>query len=78
MDTEKESLFRGTLRYLRGFMIWVIIGLCLGLVAYIWCGALIPATDPITAAAIGVVSGLCATGVHQVWKQNFKETENDG
>ena len=32
MDTEKESLFRGTLRYLRGFMIWVIIGLCLGLV----------------------------------------------
>lgn len=32
MDTEKEPLVLGTLRYLRGFMIWVIIGLCLGLI----------------------------------------------
>ena len=54
-----------------------IFGLCLGLVAYIWCGALIPATDPITAAAIGVVSGLTATGIHQIWKQNFKENDNE-
>lgn len=28
-----------------------------------------PAADPITAAAIGVVSGLAATGAHQVYKQ---------
>lgn len=28
-----------------------------------------PATDPITAVAIGIVSGLAATGVHQIYKQ---------
>ena len=28
-----------------------------------------PAYDPITAAAVGVVSGFAATGVHQVYKQ---------
>ena len=28
-----------------------------------------PATDTITALAIGIVSGLAATGVNQVWKQ---------
>ena len=28
-----------------------------------------PAFDPITAAAVGVVSGFAATGVHQVYKQ---------
>jgi hypothetical protein len=31
-----------------------------------------PATDPITAAAIGVVSGLAATGAHQIYKQLTK------
>lgn len=34
-----------------------------------------PATDPITAMAIGVVSGLAATGAHQVYKQ-LTEGEN--
>lgn len=28
-----------------------------------------PATDVITAAAVGIVSGLAATGVHQIGKQ---------
>lgn len=28
-----------------------------------------PATDPLTAIAIGIVSGLAATGAHQVYKQ---------
>lgn len=32
MDTEHESLFLGSVRYLRGFLIWVSIGACLGLV----------------------------------------------
>lgn len=32
-----------------------------------------PASDPITAAAVGVVSGLAATGAHQVCKQLKKE-----
>ncbi len=37
-----------------------------------------PASDPITAAGIGVVSGLAATGVHQACKQikDTKETKD--
>lgn len=36
-----------------------------------------PATDPITAAAIGVVSGLAATGAHQIYKQLSESIEDD-
>lgn len=32
-----------------------------------------PANDPITAAAVGVVSGLAATGANQIYKQMTKE-----
>ena len=35
-----------------------------------------PAADPITAAAIGVVSGLASTGAHQVYKQLTGEEKN--
>lgn len=36
-----------------------------------------PAKDPITAIAVGIVSGLAATGSHQVYKQLMgKENEN--
>lgn len=28
-----------------------------------------PATDPVTAIAVGIVSGLAATGTHQIFKQ---------
>ena len=31
-----------------------------------------PAADPLTAIAIGIVSGLAATGAHQVYKQLTK------
>ena len=34
-----------------------------------------PAADPITAAAIGVCSGLSATGAHQIYKQLAKDDE---
>lgn len=34
-----------------------------------------PATDPLTAIAIGIVSGLAATGAHQVYKQLTKQDE---
>lgn len=54
-----------------------VFGLALGLAAYIWCGNLIPATDPITAAAIGIVSGLTATGVNQIYKQAKKGENNE-
>ena len=32
-----------------------------------------PATDPLTSIAIGIVSGLAATGAHQIYKQLTKE-----
>ena len=32
-----------------------------------------PAADPLTAVAIGIVSGLAATGAHQIYKQLTKE-----
>lgn len=34
-----------------------------------------PAADPLTAIAIGIVSGLAATGAHQVYKQLTKQDE---
>ena len=45
-----------------------VCGLCLGIAAmYIMPD--FPATDYITAAAIGIVSGLAATGANQAMKQ---------
>ena len=35
-----------------------------------------PATDPLTAVAVGVVSGLAATGANQVYKQLTAKTED--
>ena len=32
-----------------------------------------PASDYLTAAAVGIVSGLAATGINQVYKQLTKE-----
>lgn len=32
-----------------------------------------PAHDPLTAAAVGIVSGLAATGAHQIYKQWSKD-----
>ena len=36
-----------------------------------------PAGDPITAAAIGAVSGFAATGIHQAAKQQKEDNSND-
>lgn len=48
------------------------VGLILGIVGmYIMPD--FPASDPITAAAVGVVSGLAATGADQIYKQFTKE-----
>lgn len=46
-----------------------IAGLVLGLAAYFLKVPDFPATDILTAAAVGVVSGLASTGVNQVGKQ---------
>ena len=34
-----------------------------------------PAGDPLTAIAVGIVSGLAATGAHQIYKQFTKDQE---
>lgn len=48
-------------------------GLVLGVIAYLAVPQLTIANDILTAAAVGVVSGLTATGVHQIGKQLTKE-----
>lgn len=50
----------------------VIVGLCggaLGIVGMVTKMPDFPATDFITAAAVGIVSGLAATGIDQIGKQ---------
>ena len=44
----------------------------LGVVAYLTM-AEFPATDYLTAIAVGIVSGFAATGAHQVYKQLTKD-----
>ena len=54
----------------------VLCGLCGGVLGILWFVfgfPDFPAGDPITAAAVGIVSGLAATGVNQVYKQFTKE-----
>ena len=46
-----------------------VCGIVLGIVSYLIGVPDYPAQDIITAAAVGGVSGLAATGVHQVVKQ---------
>lgn len=53
-------------------LIPALVGLCGGVlgVAGLYLGLPdFPATDPLTAAAVGIVSGLAATGVNQIGKQ---------
>ena len=49
------------------------LGGVLGVLA--WCGSVpdFPAGDPLTALAVGIVSGLAATGADQVIKQASKD-----
>ena len=46
-----------------------VVGAILGPVALYLGVPDFPATDPLTAVAVGIVSGLAATGVNQVSKQ---------
>lgn len=49
------------------------LGGALGVVAMFAAPQLIPATDVLTAFAVGIVSGFAATGIHQTFKQ-LRET----
>lgn len=50
-----------------------VAGTILGIVALYIGVPDFPATDPLTAAAVGAVSGLAATGINQLYKQITKE-----
>ena len=52
----------------------VICGFCGGLLGIVAMFIMpeFPAKDYLTAAAVGIVSGLAATGVHQIYKQLSK------
>ena len=55
-------------------MIPVIMAVCGGILGAVGMNIIpdFPATDYITAVAVGAVSGLAATGVNQVYKQATK------
>lgn len=46
-----------------------VVGALLGIVALYVSPTIMPATDVLSAIAVGIVSGLAATGAHQVYKQ---------
>lgn len=56
--------------------VWAaVLGLGLGIIAYFFVPAIMPADDILTAILIGLASGLGAVGVHQVGKQ-ISNTKN--
>ena len=56
--------------------VWAaILGLGLGVIAYFFVPAIMPADDILTAILIGLASGLGAVGIHQVGKQ-ISNTKN--
>ena len=52
------------------------VGGCLGVVA-LHVIPDFPATDYLTAIAVGIVSGFAATGVHQVYRQLYPAEDDD-
>lgn len=50
-----------------------VSGAAFGIIAFIIKMPDFPATDIITAIAVGIVSGLAATGANQIYKQLTKE-----
>lgn len=49
-----------------------VVGICLGLAIYFTIPNFIPADNWATAVAVGIVSGLSAVGLNQVFKQAQK------
>ena len=56
--------------------VWAaILGVGLGVIAFFFAPAIMPADDILTAILIGLASGLGAVGIHQVGKQ-ISNTKN--
>lgn len=51
------------------------VGIVLGILG-MYCVPGFPASDPITAALVGLASGLSATGINQIGKQLSNNTNN--
>lgn len=49
-----------------------VVGAILGVVALYVSPTIMPAADVLSAIAVGIVSGLAATGAHQIYKQSKK------
>ncbi len=47
-------------------------GAILGLIS-MYTMADFPVSDPVSAVAVGIVSGLASTGINQIYKQNFNK-----
>lgn len=61
---------------------WIpcIVGIFGGLVGLLGWRVMpdFPATEPVTALAVGIVSGLASTGAHQVYKQLLSPVSTEG
>jgi len=57
--------------------ICMVFGTILGIVAFLIKIPDFPANDILNAAAVGAVSGLAATGAHQIYKQLTKNKASD-
>lgn len=55
-----------------GLLFGVLIWITNGIYPVDWFGI----ADPWMAAAVGIVSGFGATGIHQAFKQHLKDVEN--
>lgn len=54
-----------------------VVGLVIGIVAFYINIPDFPASDVITAAAVGIVSGIAATGVNQIYQQLSNNNDTD-
>ena len=52
-----------------------VLGGAFGIAGWLFVPGYIPAENIFTAAAIGIISGLAATGINQVYKQLTKDKE---
>ena len=58
-----------------GFLLFVLSVVVLGAIAYLTGMPEYPASDIVTAIAVGAASGLAATGANQIGKQFIKDKE---
>ena len=58
-------------------LILLVLGMILGMLAFVTGMPSYPAQDIITAVAVGIYSSMTAIGINQVFKQGLKEDNED-